>query len=621
MILQLVVKPMKRLSVGLLVSFAVASLASDVSARDTEDRDALIARYLEWRGGEAYTTAKSIIREGRLETSGLAGPIKVVQMRDGRQYVNADLEVIEVTEVLLPEGSWLVNPSGQVEDMGSVPEANARRGHAFDFAKPLLERDSGLLLIGDEERGGATWRVLRLSYDDGDYHDLFIDPDSGAMEWVRARQDTEIFWLRFDDWRFVDGVRLPGVRQELHEAQTRNATYTWTDDQINSAIPDGLFERPVAARRATILESAPSTGWLPFEFFRRQRIILPAVVNGFETYAILDSGAEMTALDTEVARAAGLTGTGSVTAEGTGGTAEVQFASDVAILVGDLELRDVTVAILDLGELGRRLLGRPIPVILGKEIFNETVVDIDYPNSRIAFHDPALWSYEGGGTTVALPELADSRVVEISVEGGEPILASFDIGQGSALALFEAYVKGSGLLEGRRSSTRRGGGVGGEVISPITTLRTLNFGGVQFQNVPVTLSLGAEGSFDTEREQGNLGTDIYSRFRMIVSYGSDELYLEPDADRVHTEFDHDRAGVQLQVGDGVGEVIHVMAGSPAVALGLAVGDKVRVINGQPVGNDYWTSDQWRWPFGAAGTEVELNLSDGRTIKLTLADFY
>jgi C-terminal processing protease CtpA/Prc len=64
-----------------------------------------------------------------------------------------------------------------------------------------------------------------------------------------------------------------------------------------------------------------------------------------------------------------------------------------------------------------------------------------------------------------------------------------------------------------------------------------------------------------------------------------------------------------------------MAGSPAVALGLAVGDKVRVINGQPVGNDYWTSDQWRWPFGAAGTEVELNLSDGRTIKLTLADFY
>jgi hypothetical protein len=592
-----------------------------VPASDAQDRDALIARYLEWRGGEAYTTANSIVREGQLETSGLAGPIKVIQMRDGRQYVNADLEVIEVTEVLLPEGSWLVNPSGQVEDMGSVSETTARRGHALDFAQPFLEPDSDLLLMGDEERGGATWSVLRLSYDDGDYHDFFIDPDKGAMEWVRARQDTEIFWLRFEDWRFVDGIRLPGVRHELHEAQARNATYTWTDDQINPAIPDSLFDRPVAERRATILDNAPSTGWLPFEFYRRQRIILPAEVNGFETYAILDSGAEMTALDTEVARTAGLTGTGSVTAEGTGGTAEVQFASNVTILVGDLELRDVTVAILELGELGRRLLGRPIPVILGKELFNETVVDIDYPNSRIAFHDPELWSYDGGGTTVALPELADSRVVEVSVEDGEPIVATFDIGQGSALTLFEAFVNGSGLLDGRRTSTRRGGGVGGEVVSPITTLRTLAFGGVEFKNVPVTLSIGAEGSFDTEHQQGNLGTDIFNRFRMMVNYGSDELYLEPDADKIHAEFDHDRAGLQLQVGDGAGEAIHVMAGSPAEALGLAVGDKVTAINGQPVGDDYWTSDQWRWPFGTAGSTFELSLADGRTVTLTLADFY
>ena len=32
-------------------------------------------------------------------------------------------------------------------------------------------------------------------------------------------------------------------------------------------------------------------------------------------------------------------------------------------------------------------LGRPLPVILGKDAFNALVVDVDFPNRRIAFHE------------------------------------------------------------------------------------------------------------------------------------------------------------------------------------------------------------------------------------------
>jgi len=613
--------PMKQTSLVLLISLvSLMPTSFAVWADPIEERESVIARYLEWRGGEAFADVTSIFREGQLEVAGFSGPVELYQLRDGRQYLHADLEVFEITEVLLPEASWLINPSGQVEDMGSLSEIYARRSLAHDLALPLFEPGSEVILKGEEEHDGRAWAVLRVAYEDGDYRDLFIDRTTGALEWVRVQRDREVFWLQFENWSVVDRVRLPGVRREFHESESRNATYAWSSYQINTPVREDLFRRPTAESRATIAGNTKSTGWIPFDFYRRQRIFLPAKVNGTETLAILDSGAEMTALDPEVARAAGLTGSGSVAAEGTGGAAEVQFASGATIQIGDLQLHNMTVAILDLSELGRRLLGRPIPVILGKEVFNEMIVDIDYPNRRIAFHEPGQWSYTGG-ETVPLPELADSRVVEISVEGEGPILANFDIGQGSTLTLFEAYVEETDLVEGRRTSNRLGGGVGGETLSTVTTFRTLTLGGFEFEDVPVSLPIGAEGAFDTIRHQGNLGTEILSRFRLIVNYGDDEIYLEPDRARFNAEFDRDRAGLQLQIEERGGEVIHVMASSPAEKLGLAAGTIVQAINGRSISDDYWTGDLWRWPYAAAGSVVRLTLADGREMELALADFY
>jgi hypothetical protein len=611
---------MHRITAFLLVVLAALGPAIAV-AEDAERRDALVGRYLEWRGGERFVSAGSTTRKGTLETSGLTGSIEVVQTRAGRQYLSVDLGVIEVTEVLLPEGSWIVNSSGQVEDMGSVPETNARRALTVEMGLPFLDPGYEIVLLEDEEREGSTWAVLRVAWPDGDYHDLFLDEETGALEWMRVRQDTQVFWTQYGEWDVVDGVRMPQVRRDSYENASRNATFTWAETRLGEPVSEALFERPAATKRVTIAGDADSTGWIPFDFYRRQRIFLEVTVNGVETFAILDSGAEMTALDAKLARAAGLSGSGAVTAEGTGGTAEVQFATGAEIGVANLALRDMTVAVLDLSDLARRLLGRPIPVILGKEVFNELIVDIDYPNRRIAFHDPARWSYQGDGIGVELPELADSRVVEISVEGSEPILASFDIGQGSTLTLFEAYVEHSGLLDGRPASTRRGGGVGGEVISPVTTVRTLAFGGIEFRDVPVSLSIGARGSFDTVRTQGNLGTGVFSRFRMLVNYRDDELYLEPRAEGLHDEFDRNKAGIQLEIGNGRGEVLHVMEGSPAEAAGLAAGDVVTAIDGRAIGNGYWTGDTWRWLHGPEGRTVALTLLDGRRVDLTLATFY
>jgi hypothetical protein len=606
-----------------LLVFIFSLLCASVmaSVNDRVERDALIAVYLEWRGSETLENVSSLTRTGTLAFAGLSGSITVTQVRDGRQLVNADLQVIQMTEALLPEGSWIVNPSGQVEDMGSVPETNAQRSLALELALPLFDAGSNVTLLDDEEKDGATWGVLRIAYKDGDYHDLLVNKDTGSLSWIRVRKDTETYWLHYTDWTVVDGIRFAGTQHELHENAAENVIFTWVETSVNAPISNVIFKRPSNESRVTIKGDATSTSWIDFDFFRDNRIFMPALINGIATEAVLDSGAEMTAISVEVAHAAGLIGEGSAVAKGTGGTTEVQFASGVTITIGNLQLNDLAVVILDLKSLGQRLLGRPIPIILGKEVFNEMIVDIDYPKKRIAFYEPGQWSYDGTGSTVALPELDGLRVVKVGVEGGKSISAGFDIGQGSALTLFEAYVDDSGLLDGRATSTRLGGGVGGEVISTLTSVRTINFGGVQFEDIPVSLTLDAKGAFDTKHEQANLGTGIFSRFRMIVNYSADELYLEPDPTKIDVPFARNRAGLQLQIVDGAAEITHIMPGSPAAESGLVVGDSIVTINGHAVGNDYWTDKQWRWSQESAGTSVVLITNDDREFELILVDFY
>jgi len=604
--------------IGLLMSLTMSACAV---ADSNADRDALIASYLEWRGGDAFTSLQSIVSQGEVETSGLTGTATLIQTRNGSSKTELDLSIVQYSQALTPDGGWILNTSGQVETMGEVPRLNNERALALAFALPLINAGDNVNLLPDEDRDGESWGVLRITYDDGDYDDLFVDHASGAMRWMRSKRDTQTIWNELTDWEMVDGVRLPGTSLETYENPAENITYRWAGHGVNMDIPSVVFLRPSTERKVVFADGATSTGWITFDNFRHQRIFLPATINGTSTDAILDSGAEMTVVDLALAEEIGLVGMGNVAANGSGGTAEVQFATGVTLQLGNMEMRDLTVAIIDLSALAPRL-GRSIPVILGKELFNETIVDIDYPNGRIAFHHPDGWSYQGNGATVALPDLEGSRSVEISVEGRNPIRVGFDIGQGGALTLFEAYVDEVRLLDdGRPVSDQMSGGVGGMVLSPDTSVTSLTFGGVTFDDVPAQLAIDAEGSFDTTREQGNLGTDLFSRFHMIVNYGADELYLEPDEAQLGQPFDRERAGLQITLTADGAEVYHVMAGSPAAAASIAEGDLIVAINGAPVTDQYWENDQWLWSHAAPGTDATLQFADGREVTLTLANFY
>ena len=248
------------------------------------------------------------------------------------------------------------------------------------------------------------------------------------------------------------------------------------------------------------------------------RLFLPVSVDGTPTTALLDSAAEMSVLDDDLAERLGLVGIGSATAHGSGAeTMVARFADDVAIEAAGLTLRQ-RVAILDLGEVSSRLLGRQVDMLLGRELFDHARLGIDIEAGTI------IVGAAPSPRAVRLP-LSDHRgtpAIPAAVEGHAPVQAVFDLGNGSEVLIGRAYAERIGLTAPERIVERRqGGGLGGARERDIVLLRRLSVGGREFSRVRAAID-PSETASDL-----NLGTSILRHFIITTDFPDRAVWLEP----------------------------------------------------------------------------------------------
>jgi hypothetical protein len=605
-----------RVSLPLLLMMSAMLLALSSPAPGlAAPHDRLLERYHRWRGTAAQDI--SLEAQGIVAAAGLNGTQRRFVRGDGFWRDEADLGPVRQVSAVTPDRAWRTNASGQVEPL-STSEAAERRA----FADLYLGRNpSGLSLSlrPSERRDGRLWSVIRYSVDAVDGYDLFIEPRTGALHGIRATEDGRTRFIRFADWRRVGGLRLPFQEQVIASNQAENVTVRFERINLVPQLSAEVFAAPRLPTRVVLHGGGTSTRPMPFNFFRESRVFLPATVNGMHTEVLLDSGAQASVIDREFARRLGIEPEGQLNARGTGGEARAQFARGVTIRVGDLELRDLTVVVLDLSQVGRGI-GRQLPVILGAEVFNELAVDIDFPGRMIRFHRSGTFQPPVSATRIPLRSEGGLRVVELSVEGRAPVPVTFDLGAGGALSLHHHYWTSSHLLEGRRASRTLAGAVGGLREVPLATLRTVELAGVTFRNVPATFA-DAAGAFDERRTSGNLGMPIISRFNVVTDYARDALYLVPTPGMAEAPFRRNRSGLlATHAGDRL-KVLYVAPGSPAAAGPWRAEEEIVAINGRRVGADFHSSPISSWAEAAAGTRVTLTLASGERRELVLADYY
>ena len=361
--------------------------------------------------------------------------------------------------------------------------------------------------------------------------------------------------------------------------------------------------------------ASPRPSPQPFDLYRETRIFLTGEVNGQPTPMLLDSGASLTVLDRALATKLGLTGGRPIAVQGAGGNARGEIYRGVSLRVGNIAVDGLTAAAMDLGLVGKAL-GRPVPVVLGRDLFMSSIVSIDFERQLISFAPRAGFVPPPGAKEIQLRRRGPLHVLPIRIGDLPPHDAIFDLGNNGAISLSLEYHRSTPFFSGLPAASAMGGGVGGLHEVRRVTLPSVEIGGALFNNVPAQLGALPNGPY---AGLANAGIQLFRPFVLTLDLAGDRMWLERN--KSPAIFSRDRAGLFVTFEGDHYEVRHITAEGPAAKAGIKVGDRLIAIQGRRVGPGFPDGPEAEWPFAPVGTSVEINLADGRVVIVTLADFY
>lgn len=355
--------------------------------------------------------------------------------------------------------------------------------------------------------------------------------------------------------------------------------------------------------------------WVPFSMPDGRHIVVDAIIGGLKVEAILDSGVGKLVLAKSFANRLRLTPRGDVTGIGVTGQARGDIVQAPNIYIGQTILHPIEATVFDLDGLSAAA-GRPIVALIGSDLFDNFVVDIDFVRKTVGVEKLQSPIPNSGATIIPLlREAAGNRVIPISIGRQTAIPAIFDLGSDTPLYVSPAYVEQHGLLKGLRSSTSLSAGAEGLELNTTAVMHEVRIGQFVLRDVPV----------EVPKKWGRgipavVGLPILERFNLGVNFPANQLSLRPIESVLNTGFRKDRSGIGATRDRDQLRVIHVAPGSPAESAGLKVGDVIVAINGRRLDAAYFRSRPHEGS-GPAGKKFQLGLADGSTIEFILADYY
>jgi hypothetical protein len=579
----------------------------------------VMTRYVAWRGGAAFAAMHSFRERGEMRAAGLRGNYRQWLLSDGRLRRSDSIGALSSELGITGADGWRTNTSGQIEDLGEDAE-RAARTVLLSFEAGAESRGAHYTLIGTEAYDGKIWDVVRAEFGGPDTYDLIIFPSTGELLGERITEDRKTRFVRYGDWRMVNGVRMPFVQQQSGSNPADDQSQHATSIQINVQIKPALFTRPAETKIWRFASGQTSTGWIDFEYFGDSQIFVPALLNGHPVKLLLDSGAGITVIDKGYAAQLKLKSSGSLGVTGMAGQSTLQLTSNVRIRIGNLSLAHITAGIIDLSGVAEQE-AHPMPLVLGKEAFNQLIIDIDFERRKIAFYDPVGYVGPNEATRVALGHHGDVRTLPISLEGAPAEPFDFDLGNAGTLIVYPAYRDRMQLLDGRQQTLDMIGGVGGMSNEKLATLKTVAIAGTQMFDVPTAFPDAGDNAVNSDQTAGNVGLNVLSRFRLITDYPHDALWLAAAPEALVVPFARNRAGLDFTPAADRLVVMLVRPGSPADHGGWKEGMEVVAIDGQRIDAKFSGSALAHWSEQPAGTLVTLTLADGSTKPLMLADYY
>ncbi len=173
---------------------------------------------------------------------------------------------------------------------------------------------------------------------------------------------------------------------------------------------------------------------------------------------------------------------------------------------------------------------REVDGILGKEFFDQFVVEIDYAHRLLNVYDRSSYKYAGTGKGISL-EIGEQQIfaqAQIRAAGRAPLVARFllDTGSAQAVSLMKPFIDKHNLLpstEGMTAVPVCGLGGHAQERSWIGTVEALQLGEFTI-TAPVTEFRLSEPNTDAD---GVIGGAAFRRFKVIFDYSRRRMILDP----------------------------------------------------------------------------------------------
>ncbi|WP_257389082.1 aspartyl protease family protein [Tahibacter caeni] len=605
------------------LSLLLLSLSSAIAA--AADADALLARARAASGGNRWDAVTAVSGQGEMKAAGLSGPVETREdLRTGRSAVRYSLGLYKGASGYDGKTAWNQDPGGEVARLDAPEAQREARTAAWLSMRAYWFPQRGKADYGParaREADGRRYQVVTATPAGGEAAELWFAEDSGLLERVvtgLAAQDRVVTVL--GDWREVEGLRLP-FRQVVDRGVggANRVEIDYASLTTKAPVADADFAVPAMNEGARIAAADGRTR-IPFRLVR-DHIHVEAQVDGKPVRMLVDTGG-VNILLPAAARRLGLSSEGKLNARGTG-----EASPDVALTrAGSLHLGGVTFDqplfyVIDFGRLPD-VEGEDFDGVIGYELFQRFGVTIDYVGRELLLSRPDVFAPPAGAKAVPFTLAERIPIVQGRIDGRDARIA-VDTGSGAAIDLHSPFVRDNGLKEryGARFEQVSGWGVGGPMRAWPVRLGELELGGFVLGDVAASLYTGDKGAFASPDVDANLGGRVLGRFTVAFDYAAKRMYLAPNAN-FGQPFGADRSGLALLRDGKALSVYEVAAGSPAATAGLAAGDRIVRLAGEPVETRSLTQWRDRLAADAAGTTIEIGYErNGKaaTTRLVLAD--
>jgi PDZ domain/Aspartyl protease len=319
---------------------------------------------------------------------------------------------------------------------------------------------------------------------------------------------------------------------------------------------------------------------LPFEDYGGH-LYVQGKINGTPTKdLVIDSGAADWFVSASKAKALGLQPQGNSTSE---------ISMQLGTLMGALTLQDHATAILPQAEVEglEQYFGRPVSGILGYELFEQLVVEVDYQHQTLGLHRPQTYRYQGKGQRIPLEMEGDRPYIQATVTPyGYPTFSGklmVDLGSNAALSLTAGCGLDQQLIAAAPRTLKRNlATITGANQIILGRVQRVQIGSLQIQQ-PITI-FGKTTGEDCDRLSGKIGYQILRQFKVILDYPHRQLILEPilGANPVQQpSYDYDLSGLWLEATGAQLKnyrVGAISANTPAARAGVQVGDTLVKLN-------------------------------------------